>query len=188
MTYHCHHHSFVPRLERVKEHIRRLTLGHRKRWFARGVYLKKMTPPSNLGCFWFISDGWSRQLLPKNARTIPKIVLALLGHKYIFLKTNKAEKKHCESWQRESGTEFHKKSSICKRRKGENSCEDHSKFEASLSPRGQFRSYFGLMEAVPPWRLKSWKKKRYAAREYVLTKNEGPLGKKIAQKSRNICM
>jgi len=42
-------------------------------------------------------------------------VLALSVRKRIFLKTKKADQKHCENWWRESGSEFHKASPMCKR-------------------------------------------------------------------------
>jgi len=40
-------------------------------------------------------------------------VLALSVRKRIFLKTKKADPKHCENWRRESGSEFHKTSPMC---------------------------------------------------------------------------
>jgi len=42
-------------------------------------------------------------------------VLALSVRKRIFLKTKKADPKHCENWWRESGSEFHKASPMCER-------------------------------------------------------------------------
>jgi len=35
--------------------------------------------------------------------------------KRIFLKAKKADQKHCETWRRESGSEFHKTSPACER-------------------------------------------------------------------------
>jgi len=37
------------------------------------------------------------------------------GSKHIFLRTNKADQKHCENWQCESGSEFHKTFPMCER-------------------------------------------------------------------------
>jgi len=42
-------------------------------------------------------------------------VLALSVRKRIFLKTKKADQKHCENWWRGSGSEFHKASPMCER-------------------------------------------------------------------------
>jgi len=33
----------------------------------------------------------------------------------IFLRTNKADQKHCENWRYKSGSEFHKTSPMCER-------------------------------------------------------------------------
>jgi len=52
------------------------------------------------------------------------VVLALLGQNRIFLKTNKADQKQCENWQRESGSEFHKTSTMCKRGEGRKQLRD----------------------------------------------------------------
>jgi len=46
------------------------------------------------------------------------LVSALLCQKCIFLKTNKADQTHCENWQRESGSEFQKISTMSQRGEG----------------------------------------------------------------------
>jgi len=51
------------------------------------------------------------------------VVLALSGQQLIFLKTKKADPKHCENWRRESGSEFHKNPQCASEVSGENSCE-----------------------------------------------------------------
>ena len=55
--------------------------------FVLFVHLSKKWP--SRGCF-----GW--------------VVLALLGQKRIFLRTNKADQKHCENGRCDSGSEFHR--------------------------------------------------------------------------------
>jgi len=52
------------------------------------------------------------------------IVLAILDQKRIFRKTNKADQKHCENWQSESGSEYHKTSPMCKRGEGRKHLRD----------------------------------------------------------------
>ena len=54
---------------------------------------KKLTPPEGVG--WY--------------------VLALSVRKRTFLRTKKANPKHCENWRRESSSEFHKISPMCER-------------------------------------------------------------------------
>jgi len=63
---------------------------------------QKVDPSTSGGCF-----GW--------------VTLAFVGHKRIFLETNRdtADQKHCVIWRRESGSEFHKTSPMCKRRRGQ---------------------------------------------------------------------
>jgi len=57
-------------------------------------YGQKVDP--SVGCFWWYA-------------------LALSVWKRIFLKTKKADQKHCENWWRESGSGLHKTSPMCKR-------------------------------------------------------------------------
>jgi len=57
--------------------------------------------------------GASASLIPKLKRKDP-CVLYHSGQR-IFLKTKKADPKHCENWRRESSSEFQKTSKMCER-------------------------------------------------------------------------
>jgi len=60
------------------------------------VYVIRTIWPNSEGCFWCHKTAFSRQ-------------------ERIFLKTKKADQKHCENWRRESGSEFHKTAPTCER-------------------------------------------------------------------------
>ena len=78
--------------------------------------------------------------------------LALWGHKHIFLRTNKADQKHCENWRCESGSESRRTSPMCERGEWRKHLRDfitQSLKQPPLAPR-PLRDFFGLMESKTP--------------------------------------
>ena len=72
-------------------------------------------------------------------------VLALSVQKHIFLKTKKADQKHCENWRRESGSKFHKASPMCERGEWRKQLRDFITQSLKQSPLGSgtISSIFG---------------------------------------------
>jgi len=69
------------------------------------------------GVFWMAQNAFPRQ-------------------KRIFLKTKKADQKHCENWRRESGSEFHKTSPTCERGEGRKQLQDFITQSLKQTPHG----------------------------------------------------
>jgi len=80
------------------------------------------------------------------------VVLALLGQKRIFLRTNKADQKHCKNWRCESGSEFHKTSPMCERGEWRKQLRDLIIQSLKQNPLGSvlFRAFFGHWQMVEP--------------------------------------
>jgi len=87
-------------------------------------FTKKWTLPragldvtNSEGCFGCHKNAFSRQ-------------------KRIFLKTKKADQKHCDIWRRESGSEFHKTSPTCDRSEWQKQLRDSFTQSLKQTPLG----------------------------------------------------
>ena len=86
-------------------------------WILRAHY--PISPKSGplRGVFWMSQNAFSRQ-------------------KRIFLKTKKADQKHCENWRREIGSEFHKTSPTCERGEWRRQLQESLKVSRLFWPNG----------------------------------------------------